>query len=218
MKAGDLVLLLNPILSLISTDAQTVHILHKSLIHYLLDFTRSGHLPFDLAHSVAAIRLLKHATGVRCVPFNRSTPQSNSQRIKIIASIRISMIHTYSLWRSHTPSVGITFKSLPPWDNHIKWAREVNRRHMVLPLDTEPWGRREPKPFLLSILCVPKAQIEQLPVYTSLIACRICCSHSIRTCIISNANSKDCLWSAVIVSQVLHIYASVTSPIIWFHS
>jgi len=60
MKAGDLVLLLDPILSLISIDVDRVRILHKSLFDYLLDPTRGGHLPFDLArvHELAAMYIL----------------------------------------------------------------------------------------------------------------------------------------------------------------
>jgi hypothetical protein len=60
MKAGDLDLLLNPILSLIANDGGQVRILHKSLFDYLLDATRSGHLPFDLAraHEVVATHIL----------------------------------------------------------------------------------------------------------------------------------------------------------------
>jgi hypothetical protein len=61
MKAGDLVLLLDPILSLVAIDGDKVRILHKSLFDYLLDFTRGGHLPFDLArvHELAATYILK---------------------------------------------------------------------------------------------------------------------------------------------------------------
>jgi len=61
MKPGDLVLLLDPILSLVAIDGENVRILHKSLFDYFLDFTRGGHLPFDLArvHEVAATYILK---------------------------------------------------------------------------------------------------------------------------------------------------------------
>jgi hypothetical protein len=60
MKVGDLDLLLDPILSLIALDDDEVRILHKSLFDYLLDSTRSGHLPFDLArvHEVTAVYIL----------------------------------------------------------------------------------------------------------------------------------------------------------------
>jgi hypothetical protein len=61
MKAGDLELLLDPILSLVSIDGAKVRIFHKSLFDYLLDFDRSGRLPFDLtrAHEIAATYILK---------------------------------------------------------------------------------------------------------------------------------------------------------------
>jgi hypothetical protein len=61
MKAGDLVLLLDPILSLLSVDGDQVRIYHKSLFDYLLDFTRGGHLPCDLAqvHEIVATYILK---------------------------------------------------------------------------------------------------------------------------------------------------------------
>ena len=57
MRPGDLVLLLDPILSLVVTEGGEVRILHKSLFDYLLDSTRRGHLPFDPArvHESAAI-------------------------------------------------------------------------------------------------------------------------------------------------------------------
>jgi hypothetical protein len=60
MKAGDLLLLLDPILSLIAIDDSQVRIIHKSLFDYLLDSTRGGHLPFDLArvHELAATHIL----------------------------------------------------------------------------------------------------------------------------------------------------------------
>ena len=48
MKAGDLVLLLDPILSLVAIEGCKLRIYHKSLFDYLLDFNRGGHLPFDL--------------------------------------------------------------------------------------------------------------------------------------------------------------------------
>jgi hypothetical protein len=61
MKAGDLELLLDPILSLVSIDGDKVRILHKSLFDYLLDFDRSGQLPFDLtrSHDIAATYVMK---------------------------------------------------------------------------------------------------------------------------------------------------------------
>jgi len=62
MKPGDLVLLLDPILSLVAIDGDKVRILHKSLFDYLLDDTRGGHLPLDLAqvHELVATYILKH--------------------------------------------------------------------------------------------------------------------------------------------------------------
>ena len=61
IKAGDLVLLLDPILSLVAIDSGQLRILHKSLFDYLLDSRRGGHLPIGLAqvHEVAATYILK---------------------------------------------------------------------------------------------------------------------------------------------------------------
>ena len=61
MKAGDLVLLLDPVLSVITSTKYGVQIFHKSLFDYLLDPSRGGHLPFDLAqvHEIAATHILK---------------------------------------------------------------------------------------------------------------------------------------------------------------
>ena len=60
MKAGDLILLLDPILSLVAIDDDEIRIYHKSLFDYLLDSTRGGHLPFDLhrVHETAATYIL----------------------------------------------------------------------------------------------------------------------------------------------------------------
>ena len=60
MRAGDLVLLLDPILSLVAIDRDEIRIYHKSLFDYLLDFVRGGHLPFDLyrVHETAATYIL----------------------------------------------------------------------------------------------------------------------------------------------------------------
>jgi hypothetical protein len=112
MKAGDLVLLLGPILSLVAIDVDDddeppikVRILHKSLFDYLLDSTRSGHLPFDLArvHESAATYILKWIVSDVCRTFlfHRSTPYSDSspllkiysnfEILSIIANMRISM-------------------------------------------------------------------------------------------------------------------------------
>jgi len=63
MKAGDVTLLLSPILSLVAIENEEVRILHKSLFDYLLDPTRSGGLliPFDLArvHELSAMYILR---------------------------------------------------------------------------------------------------------------------------------------------------------------
>jgi hypothetical protein len=66
MKPGDLILLLDPILSLVAID-HDVRIFHKSLFDYLLDPTRGGHLPFDLSktHGIAANFILKHRIRTR---------------------------------------------------------------------------------------------------------------------------------------------------------
>ena len=60
MKAGDLVLLLDPILSLVAIDGDEIRIYHKSLFDYLLDSDRGGHLPFDIScvHETAATYIL----------------------------------------------------------------------------------------------------------------------------------------------------------------
>ena len=62
MKAGDLVLLLDPILSLVAIDDGKIRIYHKTLFDYLLDSDRGGHLPFDLhrVHETAATYILTH--------------------------------------------------------------------------------------------------------------------------------------------------------------
>ena len=63
MKAGDVTLLLCPILSLVAIDDEEVRILHKSLFDYLLDPIRSGHLPMQLdlarVHELAATYILR---------------------------------------------------------------------------------------------------------------------------------------------------------------
>ena len=62
LKAGDLVLLLDPILSLVAIDGDEIRIYHKTLFDYLLDSDRGGHLPFDLyrVHETAATYILTH--------------------------------------------------------------------------------------------------------------------------------------------------------------
>jgi len=63
MRAGDVILLLSPILSLVAIDNEEVRILHKSLFDFLLDPTRSGHLPMHLdlgrIHELAATYILR---------------------------------------------------------------------------------------------------------------------------------------------------------------
>jgi len=109
MRAGDVILLLSPILSLVVIDNEEVRILHKSLFDYLLDPTRSGHLPMhlDLAriHELAAMYILREkiladhcsvffsidlysiSTHVSCLKHCR-----NSQILPITADLDISMI------------------------------------------------------------------------------------------------------------------------------
>jgi hypothetical protein len=63
MKSGNLVLLLNPLLSLVNIDDDDkVQIYHKGLFDYLIDPARRGHLPFDLGrvHEAAANYILRH--------------------------------------------------------------------------------------------------------------------------------------------------------------
>ena len=86
MKDGDLVLLLDPILSLVAIDGGGVRILHKSLFDYLLDSTRGGHLPFDPAqvHQSAAKYILKQWLVDKVYGaylFHLSTPYSDTPQI-----------------------------------------------------------------------------------------------------------------------------------------
>ena len=89
MKPGDIVLLLDPILSLVAINGDKVRILHKSLFDYLLDVTRGGYLPLDFArvHELAATYILKHwIVEDLCGAFlyNQSTPYSDSTRFKVV--------------------------------------------------------------------------------------------------------------------------------------
>jgi len=74
MKAGDVILLLSPILSLVAIDDGEVRIFHKSLFDFLLDPTRSGRLVlfFDPArvHGLAATYILREKISTnRCSVF-----------------------------------------------------------------------------------------------------------------------------------------------------
>lgn len=70
MRAGDIILLLSPIFSLVVISNEEVRILHKSLIDYLVDPTRSGHLgiPFDprRVHELAATYILRERIMANC--------------------------------------------------------------------------------------------------------------------------------------------------------
>lgn len=106
MKAGDLLLLCDPILSLVAFNGNNVRIFHKSLFDYLLDSTRGGHLPFDPSrlHESAATyilkeRILRGACGMFLSTNLHSTRLSTLVKIypifstlHIIADMRISMI------------------------------------------------------------------------------------------------------------------------------
>jgi hypothetical protein len=108
LKAGGLVLLLQPILSLVAIDGDNnIRIFHKSLMAYLLDSTRSGYLPFDLArvHEAAATYILKQRIlkDLCCAfVFHRYTPTTDfppSSKLRMIfdfllfiADMPISMI------------------------------------------------------------------------------------------------------------------------------
>ena len=61
MRPGDLVLLLDPVLSLVAIYDHGVRVLHKSLFDYLLDSSRGGHLPLDFSrvHGAGATYILK---------------------------------------------------------------------------------------------------------------------------------------------------------------
>jgi hypothetical protein len=83
MKSGDLVLLLDQILSLVAIEGDEIRIFHNSLFEYLLDVTRGGHLPIDLArvHELAATYILKRLLdrkSCRASLFHRSAPYSDS--------------------------------------------------------------------------------------------------------------------------------------------
>lgn len=61
LRPGDLILLFDPLLSLVSIEKEDIRIFHKSLFDYLLDPSRSGDLLLDLglAHGVAANFLIR---------------------------------------------------------------------------------------------------------------------------------------------------------------
>ena len=64
LRLGDLMLLFDPLLSLVTFDDLNVRIIHKSLFDYLLDSNRSGDLQLDLglAHESAANHVLSGRT------------------------------------------------------------------------------------------------------------------------------------------------------------
>ena len=110
MKAGDVLLLLSPILSLVAIENEEVRILHKSLFDYLLDPTRSGHLPMhlDLAriHELAAMYILRErilaghcsvlfSIGLYFIPTygSRMKQYLNLQILPTTADLDISMTH-----------------------------------------------------------------------------------------------------------------------------
>jgi hypothetical protein len=61
LRPGDLVLLFDRLLSLVTFDNDNIRIFHKSLFDYLLDSSRSGDLQLDLglAHETAANYILR---------------------------------------------------------------------------------------------------------------------------------------------------------------
>jgi hypothetical protein len=85
MRAGDLDLLLDPILSLISIDEDKVRILHKSLFDFLLDVDRSGQLPFHLPRALNN-RWSPSAAFDSAVGFDRPRC-AESTRLQIIQTI-----------------------------------------------------------------------------------------------------------------------------------
>ena len=61
LRSGDLILLFDPLLSLVTFERDNIRILHKSLYDYLFDASRSGDLALDLglAHETAANYILR---------------------------------------------------------------------------------------------------------------------------------------------------------------
>ena len=107
IQEGGLVLLLDPILSLVTISGRDIRILHNSLIDYLLDSSRGGRLPFDLArvHELAANYLLKErimrnvcgacsSIHLHFVPIPTNHPKiyTNFNSLLIIAGMRIPML------------------------------------------------------------------------------------------------------------------------------
>jgi hypothetical protein len=88
MRAGDLELLLDPILSLVSIDDDKVRILHKSLFDFLLDVDRSGQLPFDLP------RALEN----RCSPSATFDSAARFDPARCADSTRLQIIQTIEEW------------------------------------------------------------------------------------------------------------------------
>ena len=107
MKAGDLDLLLDPILSLVTIEDAKIRILHKSLFDYLLDFSRSGNLPFDLArvHLSGANYILKQQI-VRgmwsAFPFHRSMSRSDSPSAKALTDFEYFACHCHYVYLDDT--------------------------------------------------------------------------------------------------------------------
>ena len=62
LRPGDITLLFDPLLSLVTFEKDNIRILHKSLFDYLLDPGRSGDFRLDvgLAHGEAANYILRH--------------------------------------------------------------------------------------------------------------------------------------------------------------
>jgi hypothetical protein len=69
LQPGDIILLFDPLLSLVAVDDKDIRVLHKSLIDYLLDPIRSAcfHLDLALAHeAVANYLLINYVLEQRC--------------------------------------------------------------------------------------------------------------------------------------------------------
>jgi hypothetical protein len=142
MKAGDLVLLLDPIHSLIVTDGNKVRILHKSLLDYLLDSARSGHLPFDLArvHEVVATYILTHMSAqdvFGAFLSHQFRPNSNSSFNKDLRDLRSFAFHCQYAHLNETlksylndmvvpyPTSPMTSSAtIPPWDEDLNMTQQ----------------------------------------------------------------------------------------------
>jgi len=90
LRPGDLTLLFDPLLSLVTFEKDNVRILHKSLFDYLLDSSRSEDLQLNLglAHGTATNYILKHE--------NLQNNWRKCSEIEILCSNLLSRFRTIS--------------------------------------------------------------------------------------------------------------------------